>query len=158
MKKVFVLTVLVLLVAGLALAQNRPMSPTIRSQAPSKPGVGVNLIHLNTLQPSYCSPCFFYGGDSNPNSGNANGLWDNNSSYLGINGVIYTPFLAKKVKGSHLKSVNITGVGGNIEMYPSPPVLAGQDWSIVTGVAEGGTPASTTVICSGTDPAPLWLL
>ncbi len=106
--------------------------------------------------PTYCSPCLFYGGDSDPSNINANGLWDNNSSYLGLNGIVYTPFeVTKPTKCGGKCDTSITGIGGNIEMYPYPPTIDSVAWSIVGGVAAGGTPASTTVICSGTDTAPV---
>ena len=147
MKRLFCVLSVLALVVGAASAQR--LSPTIIDQQVARPtGMTRNLV--SPLQPSYCSPCLFYSGDSDPNNPNANGLWDNNSSYFGINGVIYTPFQVNAKKGW-----NVTGLGGNIEMYPSPPTLAGQDWSIVTGVAAGGTPGTTTVLCSGTDSSPV---
>jgi hypothetical protein len=143
-------------------AQDRPApTATIGEQVARHPQPGTlkspfNLLQKGApLQPTYCSPCYFYGGDSNPSNPNANGLWDNNSSGFNTNGVIYTPFVVTKPpKCGGVCDVGITGIGGNIEMNPSPPVLNDVAWSIVTGVATGGTPASTTVICSGTDTAP----
>ena len=159
------LAVLMLLFTGLALAQDRSQikpTATIGEQVLVRPMRGVLkspfrlLQQQGPLQPAYCSPCLFYGGDGDPSSPNANGLWDNNSADFGISGVIYTPFKVEKTTkcGGACKWA-VTGIGGNIEMFPSPPSLLGQDWSIVTGVADGGTPSSTTVLCSGTDSAPV---
>jgi hypothetical protein len=155
------LAIVTVLFAGMASAQRPQPTATIGEMVAVRPSPGVlkpeyqGLINASPLQPAYCSPCLFYAGDSNPSSPNANGLWDNNSSDFGISGVIYTPFVVQKQKKQHGKGWSVSGIGGNIEMSPSPPNLLGQDWSIVTGVTAGGTPASTTVLCSGTDPSPV---
>lgn len=169
LRKIFFSTALVaavmLLFAGLASAQDKgSITPTatIGEQVLHHPRPGVLkspfrlMPKVGTLQPTYCSPCLFYAGDSNPTSPSANGLWDNNSAFFGISGVIYTPFLV--TKPAHCGGVcdtGVTGIGGNIEYFPFPPSITGVDWSIVKGVAAGGTPSSTTVICSGTDSAPV---
>ena len=105
--------------------------------------------------PAYCAPCLFYAGDSDPSNPSANGLWDNNSTFFGINGVIYTPFeVTKPGKCGGKCDTGVTGIGGNIEFFPFPPTIDSVAWSIVNGVAAGGTPSTTTVFCSGTDTAP----
>ncbi len=158
MKRLLCLVVVLLFVAGMASAQK--FSPAIVQHQSS----AVGHISMHSLaapqQPTYCSPCFFYGGDGNPNSGNANGLWDNNMDYFGIAGQDYTPFLVAKTKGVHGKVLNVSGVGGNLEMYPNnvvggiSPQIADVPWAIVTGVATGGTPSTVTTVCSGDDAAP----
>ena len=72
----------------------------------------------------------------------SNGVWA-----LNYTGVVH-------LDGSSQYSMAGYGIGGNIEYSPFPPTIQGVNWSIVTGVASGGTPSSTTVICSGTDTAP----
>lgn len=152
MKKLLCLLVVLLCVVGMASAQK--FSPAIVQHQNS----AVGHISMHSIgapqQPTYCSPCFFYGGDGNPNSFNANGLWDNNSDYLGIAGQVYSPFLVKKAKGVHGRFLNVSGVGGNLEMYPNSPTVLDVPWSIVTGVATGGTPSTVTTVCSGDDSAP----
>ena len=158
------LAALMLLFAGLALAQDRSQikpTATIGEMVLVRPMRGVlkspfRVLQQSPLQPAFCSPCLFYGGDSDPTSPNANGLWDNNSSDFGISGVIYTPFAVPKKtdKCGGACAWVVSGIAGNIEMNPFPPTLESQDWSIVTGVASGGSPASTTVLCSGTDSSP----
>jgi len=158
MKRLLCLVVVLLFVVGMASAQK--FSPAIVQHQNS--AVGHISIHSMAApqQPTYCSPCFFYGGDGNPNSPNANGLWDNNADYFGIAAQDYTPFLVKKVKGVHGRHLSVSGVGGNQEMYPNniingtDPVIADVPWAIMTGVATGGTPATATTVCSGDDAAP----
>jgi hypothetical protein len=140
-----------------ASAQNAP-SPTmtIGEQHLGPPSGRAPVQAPPGFVPAYCSPCLFYGGDGDPASVNANGLWDNNSSSLGLNGVVYSPFeVTKPAKCGGKCDTGITGIGGNLEFSPFPPTIDSVAWSIVTGVAAGGTPASTTVICSGTDTAPV---
>lgn len=156
LKKIYFSTALLagfmLLFAGLASAQNVTFRASTTHPGPlSKVGI---MQAPAGFVPAYCAPCLFYAGDSNPSSPNADGLWDNNSSDFGINGIIYTPFLVQKQKGVKPPNWSVTGIGGNIEYTPFPPTIQGVNWSIVTGVAAGGTPSSTTVICSGTDTAP----
>jgi len=164
-KKIVCLTAVVLIFAGLATAQSLSQikpTATIHEQVQLRPMPGVlkspfNLLPKGSpLAPAYCSPCLFYGGDSNPSSPSADGLWDNNSADFGISGVIYTPFVvpAKTGKCGGKCDWAVSGIGGNLEMAPSPPSIISQDFSIVTGVASGGTPSTTTVICSGTDSSP----
>lgn len=140
-----------------ASAQNTP-SPTmtIGEQHLGAPSGKAPVQAPAGFVPAYCAPCLFYAGDSDPSNPNANGLWDNNSSFLNINGVIYTPFaVTKPAKCGGVCDTIVTGIGGNIQFYPYPPTIAGVAWSIVKGVALGGTPATTTVLCSGTDTAPV---
>jgi hypothetical protein len=150
------LLVVALLFAGLASAQVPSPTMTIGEQHLGAPSGKAPVQAPAGFVPAYCAPCLFYAGDSDPTNSNANGLWDNNSSALGINGVIYTPFeVTKPAKCRGKCDTLVTGIGGNIEMYPFPPTIDSVAWSIVTGVAAGGTPATTTVICSGTDTAPV---
>jgi len=158
------LAALMLLFAGLVVAQDRSQikpTATIGEQVLVRPMRGVlkspfRVLQQSPLEPAYCSPCLFYGGDGNPSSPTADGLWDNNSADFGISGVIYTPFAVPKKtdKCGGACAWVVSGIGGNIEMSPFPPNIIAQDWSIVTGVASGGTPSSTTVLCSGTDSSP----
>jgi hypothetical protein len=164
------LAALMLLFVGLASAQDRSQlkpTATIAEQFAVRPTSGIlkppfNLLKLSaqtgTAQPSYCSPCLFYAGDGDPsNLSTANGLWDNNSMDFGIDGAVYTPFsVPAKVKGCHGKcDWSVSGMFANIQYFPSPPVTPTDAvWSIVTGVVAGGTPPGT-VICSGTDTAPV---
>jgi len=159
------LLALVVVFVGPAAAQIPGVKPTatIHEQVAVRPSQGVlkpefrGMLHgaAQPLQPTYCSPCLFYAGDSDPSNFNADGLWDNNSSYFGINGIIYTPFTPVKIGKCGGKCAwLISGIGGNIEMYPFPPTIDSVAWSLVKGVAAGGTPGSTTTICSGTDSAP----
>jgi len=149
---------LTLVFAGLAAAQTKP-GPSLTS---NQPGLGQG--KKTGPPPPLCPPsgtlsCLFYGGDGDPTSGNANGLWDNNNSYFGINGVIYTPFTApaKTDKCGGKCDWGISGLFQADQMYPYPPTVDSVAWSIVSGVAAGGTPAGTTVLCSGTDSTPALL-
>jgi len=158
MKRLLCLFVVLLFVAGVASAQK--FSPAIIQHQSSTPGHISMHSMAAPAQPTYCSPCFFYGGDGNPNSGNANGLWDNNSDYFGIQAQDWTPFLVQKTRGIRGRHLNVSGVGGNLEMYPNntingtDPQIADMPWSIVTGVVAGGTPSTVTTVCSGDDAAP----
>jgi hypothetical protein len=155
------LAALVLVFAGLAAAQDRSQiqpTPTIGEQVLIRPSPGVlkepfSLMPKSSpLQPSYCNPCLFYGGDGDPTNPNADGLWDNNSADFGIDAAVYSPFTVPK-KGDSWK---VTGLFANIEYYPYPPLQPTDAvWSIQSGLVSGGTITSKTIVCSGTDPAPV---
>ena len=160
------LAALMLLFAGLASAQDLSQikpTATIGEQILVRPMPGVLkspfrlLPKGGPLVPAYCSPCLFYGGDGDPSNPLADGLWDNNSSTFGISGVVYSPFSVpeKTAKCGGICDWAVTGLFANIEYSPFPPTIDSVNWSVVTGVAAGGIPATTTVICSGTDPVPV---
>jgi hypothetical protein len=154
-----------LLFAGLALAQDRGSiqpTPTIGEQVLVRPSPGVlkepfSLMPKNSpLQPSYCSPCLFYGGDGDPTNPNADGLWDNNSADFGIDAQVYSPFTPVKVKKQHGKAWVVSGLFANIEYNPYPPAQPMDAvWAVYSGVVAGGTPATAKTVCSGTDSAPV---
>lgn len=152
MKKVLFLTVLLVLFAGLALAQKPTM--TIHEQNLPR-GEG----HNGALLPSGGCPngdCLFYGGDSDPADPNADGLWDNNSSDFGIDGQVWSPFVWSKVSHCGGKCAWIPdNVLANIEMNPFPPTISSVKWVIAKGLATGGTPSTITVVCSGDDSSPV---
>ncbi len=162
-KMVFVVAIVMaftLLFAGLASAQNAPRPTVTLSQQNLPRGNGVGTFSANVgqaaAQPAGCpnGDCLVYGGDSDPNDPNADGLWDNNSSYFGIDGQVYSPFVWTKVGKCGGKCAwNVDNIFANIEMYPYPPLIDSVKWAIVQGVAAGGTPTSVTTICSGNDSA-----
>lgn len=154
MKKVVFLTVLLVLFAGLAVAQ-RP-SPTLTIQEQNLPASGAQ---VGTALPQGGCPngdCLFYGGDGDPSNINANGLWDNNSSFFNIDGQVYSPFLwTKGAKCGGKCAYVVDNLVANIEFFPFPPTINSVKWAIVQGVAAGGSPASVTTICSGNDTSPV---
>lgn len=149
MKKVVFLTALLVLCAAVAMAQKPSATMTIHEQGlPSGQG------HSAAALPSGGCPngdCLFYGGDGDPNSPNADGLWNNNSSYFGIQGQVFSPFVwAKASKCGGACNWAVDGLVVYDEMYPYPPLIDSADWSILTNVVAGGTPATSTTVCSGT--------
>ncbi len=162
MKKVLGLTALfatlILLFAGLAAATQIVPTATVREQFQVQPRAGVlkspfGLLHLlgSPLQPTYCSPCLFYGGDYDGSGPNPNGLYNGNTI---ASATVYVPFtIPSKPKGDW----SVTGMFANIQYYPSTAVTgAGYGpfavdvlWSISTGLVAGSPPP--TPICSGTD-------
>ena len=156
LKKIVCLTALVLVFAGLAAAQATKITPTVTTReqflVPPQPGVlksPFNLLPRSApLQPTYCSPCLFYGGDSVYNP--LNGLYSGNTF---ASATVYVPFtIPTKPKSDW----SITGVFGNIEYYPSTAVFGTGNgpfatdvlWSISTGLVAGFPPPAP--ICSGT--------
>jgi hypothetical protein len=168
------LAALVLLFAGLAAAQAPGFTPTptIREQflVPPTPGVlkpEFGLLKLapqgSPLQPSYCNPCLFYGGDFDYNP--QNGLYSGNTA---SSATVYVPFrIPTKPKGDWV----VSGMFDNIEYYPSSAVFGTNGnpcssglsngpcatdavWSISTGLVAGYPPPDAggpgTIICSGT--------
>jgi hypothetical protein len=140
-----------------ASAQNKPTPKATIGQQGLVKGTGGNHVVPPGYVPAYCSPCLFYGGDGDPNNANADGLWDNNSADFGIDAQVYSPFSVAKVKGCGGKCAwGVTGMFANIEMYPNPPIApTDAAWAIYSGLVAGGTPASSTTVCSGTDSSPV---
>lgn len=157
-KAVFLTALLVLFLAGLAFAQNKP-SPmaTIHQQALS----GQSAVGQAGPVAGSCpnNDCIFYGGDGDPNSSLADGLWQNNSSFFNIDGRVYSPFVVfpKTGKCGGKCAWGVDGLFANIEYYPNqsvagvPIMINSVNWAIVTGVAAGGSPAGVTTVCSGSD-------
>lgn len=134
LKKLVCLTTLVVTLAlvfsGSALAQ-RP-SPTATIHQQHLTGKGVNSHH----QPLPGS--FFYGGDGDPLNGNADGLWNQVSDDLGIDGMVISPFIVPQ-----RAKWNVGVLYVNNEYYPYPPTgIVDAAWAI--SASPGGTP-----ICSG---------
>ena len=77
-----VLSTLVL-VSAIASAQ---MKPTARGLV-GQPGAEA------PTAPSTCSPCLWYSGDDDTANPNWDGLWNGNSTWLGITGQQYVPFV-----------------------------------------------------------------
>jgi len=147
-KKVFVLVVLVSCFCMLALAAQKPTA-TIHEQG-LRPTQGTAAAGPVT---GACAnaDCIFYGGDGNPSDPNADGLWANNSTYFGIAGSVYSPFVWTKAKRCGGKCAwEVDGLFVNDEMYPTTPTVDSADWAILSGVAAGGTPSTATTVCSGT--------
>src|SRR5258708_4630428 len=114
----------------------------------------------NPEEPCIVNHCLFYAGDFDPNGPNPNGLW-NGVDFFGfstIDGTVWVSFeVPKKFKGAKGKTDwSVTGLFVNNQDLPAsiygPPSATTATWSIVQGVAEGGSPSSVTVICSGTSP------
>src|ERR1019366_8091944 len=87
---------LILLFAGLAAATQITPTATVREQFQVQPRGGVlkspfGLLHLlgSPLQPTYCSPCLFYGGDFDGAGAGANGLYNGNTA---ASATVYVPF------------------------------------------------------------------
>ncbi len=154
LKKIFcsttLLAVLVLLFSGLAAAQTLPPTMTIHEQGLARPS-GTQVHMPAGYIPAYCNPCLFYGGDGDPNSPNADGLWDNNSSYFGIDSEVFSPFVVPRKTGKcgGACAWNVSKLNANIEFYPYPPVMDDATWYIV-----GPNTFPGTVVCHGTDSAP----
>lgn len=134
MKNLVCLTALVVTLAlvfsGSALAQ-RP-SPTATIHQQHLTGKGLNSHH----QPLPGS--FFYGGDGDPLSYLADGLWNQVSDDLGIDGIVYSPFIVPQ-----FAKWNVGVLYVNNEYYPYPPTgIVDAAWAI--SASPGGTP-----ICSG---------
>ncbi len=149
-----------MLLACLASAQSRTyLPPTLTaSQQGLKPtGVAPKLAPPGYV-PAWCGACLFYGGDGDPASSNADGLWNNNSADFGINGQVYSPFIVPKKTDKCGGSCSwiVSGLVVNLQMSLDPRVTKPTDavWAIYQGLAEGGTPATATVVCSGTDTNP----
>ena len=115
----------------------------------------------NPEYPCDVNHCLFYAGDFDPKGPNPNGLWNGVDNFFGfftIDGTVWVPFeVPKKFKGAKGKTDwNVTGLFVNNQGLPAsiygPPSATQATWSIVQGVAAGGSPSSVTVICSGTSP------
>lgn len=159
MKKiVFRTALLVLSLAGLAFAQSPAPTATIHQMGLSATQAGAS--QAGPVAGS-CpnNDCIFYGGDSDPSSPNADGLWQNNSSFSNIDGRVYSPFIvpAKTGKCGGACKWAVDGLFANIEYFPNegldgtPIMIDSVNWAIVQGVAEGGTPSSLITVCSGND-------
>lgn len=107
------------------------------------------LAPVGTEEPCIANPCTYYAGDFDQNGPNPNGLF--NANWTGvITATTYVPFqVPKKFKGAKGKTDwAVTGLFVNEQMLDS--VATSADWSIVQGVAAGGSPSTVTTICSGT--------
>jgi hypothetical protein len=136
-----VLAMLAFLFTGLAAAQNPAPTETIHQQGLT----GTGSSHGRSQTPP---STLFYGGDGNPLNPEADGLWVNDSSYFGLSGSVYSPFIVPKTTKWSLK-----GLFTNVEYYPAPPALDGAVWAIVS-VDKSTTPPLARTICSGvTAPA-----
>jgi hypothetical protein len=146
MKKVLFLTVLLVLFAGLAFAQQPSPTMTIHQQGLT--GKGVPSSHKPGV-----SGILFYGGDSDPLSPNADGLWTNNSSYFGISGEVFSPFVIPKTA-----KWNVSSLFTQVEYYPYPPTIDSASWYVLSITTNSSTIPPTitgTIVCSGTDSAPV---
>ncbi|MGH9453866.1 MAG: hypothetical protein ACRD2O_07845, partial [Terriglobia bacterium] len=95
-----------------------------------------------TAQPSYCSPCLFYGGDLNPNDPNANGLA--NEMDLTVNqAAIYTPFVVPSGQTWNISGL-FTDNLMNIQALSA-------NWEIRSGVSSGN---GGTLLFSGSSNSP----
>jgi|SRR5579859_443012 len=150
-KKVFVVVALVACFCLLASAQ-KPTA-TIHEQGLS---AGKGTAAAGPVTGSCANgDCIFYGGDGDPSSPDADGLWANNNSFFGISGSVYSPFVWTKVKKCGGKCAwEVDGLFVNDEMYPQTPTIDSADWAILSGVAAGGTPSTATTVCSGTGATP----
>ena len=141
-----VLVALAFIFTGLAVAQTPSPTATIGEQHLTGPGssTGIKLTIPNTL---------FYGGDGNPNNPNADGLWANDSSYFGLSGSVYSPFIIPKTS-----KWNVSGLFTNVEYYPTTitgPTVDGAAWAIVS-VDKSTIPPIATTVCSGVDSSPVF--
>jgi len=111
---------------------------------------------VGTEEPCILNSCLMYAGDFNPNGQNPDGLWNANNTSFGILGVVYVPFtIPKKFKGAKGKTDwNVQGLFVNelMEDFGTGFHVSSASWSIVQGVADGGSPTGGQVktICSGT--------
>src|SRR5579863_4974879 len=146
--------VLVLMVSASAFAQGSstktlpPRTRTTTAQAGPLAPVG-------TEEPCIADPCVFYAGDFDAAGPNPNGLFNANSTLVGISASTYTPFtVPKKYKGAKGKTDwAVTGLFVNEQMLDAFGVgisVSSVDWAILSGVTAGGTPSSATTVCSGT--------
>jgi len=143
MKKVVFLTaLLVLFLAGLAFAQQPSPTATIHQQ-------GLTGTGSSHGQSKTAPGTIFYGGDSDPANANSDGLWVNDSSYLGLSGSVYSPFLIPKSS-----KWNLSGLFANIEYYPTTPAVDGAKWAIVS-LDKSTIPPIATTVCSGIDAVPI---
>lgn len=116
---------------------------------------------VGTEEPCIANNCVFYAGDFDANGPNPNGLWNNHNTLFGITGTVYVPVsVPKKFKGAKGRTDwNVQGLFTNQLMHSffGGFAVSSVDWSIVQGVAAGGTPnhGNFTTICSGTGMATL---
>jgi hypothetical protein len=146
MKKVLFLTVLMVLVAGLAFAQRPTPTATIHQQGLTGQGVQAN------NKPGV-SGILFYGGDIDTTSPNADGLWTNNNSLLGLSGQVFSPFVIPKTT-----KWSVSSLFTNVLYNPFPPAIDSASWDVVSITTNSNTiPPSTTatIVCSGTDSSPV---
>lgn len=153
-KGIFMTALLVLFVTGLSFAQK----PTATLHEQGLSGKSVKGLAGPVTGACPNNDCIFYGGDGDPTSPNADGLWQNNSSAFGIDGRVYSPFIVSKATKCGGKcNWGVDGMFANIEYYPNqsvfgvPIAVDSVNWAIVTGVAAGGSPSTVTTVCSGND-------
>lgn len=90
--------------------------------------------------PSYCQPCLFYGGDLDPSSAKANGLWNADSGAIKVDGEVLVPFTIPRGQ-----QWLVTGLFTNILSDADDVQKA--TWSISKGVTTG---SGGHTIASGT--------
>jgi hypothetical protein len=137
-----VLVVLAFLFTGLAVAQNPAPTETIHQQGLTGTGSSHGKSHT---PPS----TLFYGGDGNPLNPEADGLWANDSTFFGLSGSVYSPFVIPKTS-----KWNLSGLFTNVEYFPTTPTVAGAKWAIVT-LDKSTIPPIATTVCSGIDTSPV---
>jgi hypothetical protein len=102
-------------------------------------------IEHSPTPPRYCTPCLFYGGDTSPNSPNANGIANENTLFV-PEATMYIPFIVptgQKWLVSGLFTNNLADGYDGID-----PMQA--TWSVSRGMSNGN---GGTVIASGTATA-----
>jgi hypothetical protein len=144
------LVTLAMLFSGLALAQHNPL-PTITNRPQGLTGKAVPSAIAPATAPKVKN-ILFYGGDGDPNSPYANGLWTNDSSYYEESASVYSPFLV-------LKSINapkwsVSALFTQVEYAPFPPKVDAAEWAIVI-INKTAAPPTSTVVCSGVDDSPV---
>jgi hypothetical protein len=137
-----VLVVLAFLFTGLAVAQNPAPTETIHQQGLTGTGSSHGKSHT---PPS----TIFYGGDGNPLNPEADGLWANDSTFFGLSGSVYSPFVIPKTS-----KWNLSGLFTNVEYFPTTPTVDGAKWAIVT-LDKSTIPPIATTVCSGIDTSPV---
>jgi hypothetical protein len=137
-----VLVVLAFLFTGLAVAQNPAPTETIHQQGLTGTGSSHGKSHT---PPS----TLFYGGDGNPLNPEADGLWANDSTFFGLSGSVYSPFVIPKTS-----KWNLSGLFTNVEYFPTTPTVDGAKWAIVT-LDKSTIPPIATTVCSGIDTSPV---
>lgn len=137
-----VLVALAFIFTGLAVAQTPPLTATIGQQHLTGQGSS----NGNSKTPP---GTLFYGGDGNPLNPNADGLWANDSSFEGLSGSVYSPFIIPKTS-----KWNLSGLFANLEYYPTTPTVDGAKWAIVT-LDKNTIPPIATTVCSGVDSSPV---
>jgi len=141
-----VLVALAFIFTGLALAQAPSPTATIHQQHLTGSGVE------NSNKPSVPS-ILFYGGDGDPNNAEADGLWTNRSTSIGLFGQVFSPFMIPKTN-----KWNVSSLFTNVEYFPFPPVVDAAEWQVISITTNNNTVPPTvvgTIVCSGVDAVPI---